>query len=103
MTIQDVSHLSHDALKGQRSQGYHGGTNLAYVESEADHANVCRAGVSPPVSPAQRITSSAWMRRVGGIVRPSVSAVFRLIIRSNCVGRSTGRSAGLAPRRMRST
>jgi hypothetical protein len=32
---------------------------------------------------AQRITSSAWNRRVGGMVRPSAWAVFRLMTNSN--------------------
>jgi hypothetical protein len=50
---------------------------------------------------AQRITSSAWNRRVGEIVRPSSFAVFRLMTSSNFVGCSTGRSPGLAPFRIR--
>jgi hypothetical protein len=51
---------------------------------------------------AQRMTSVAWKRSVGGMVRPSAWAVFRLMISSKVVGRCTGRSAGLAPWRMRS-
>ncbi len=39
----------------------------------------------------------------GGIVKPSVFAVFRLITNSNFVGCSTGKSAGLAPLRILST
>jgi hypothetical protein len=39
----------------------------------------------------------------GGIVSPSALAVFRLMTRSNFVGCSTGRSAGLAPLRSLST
>ena len=35
--------------------------------------------------------------------QPSAAAVFRLIIRSNCVGCSTGRSPGFAPRSILST
>ena len=54
-------------------------------------------------TPAYRITSSAWKRSVGGIVRPSAWAVLRLMTSSNFIGRSTGRSPGLAPFRMRST
>ena len=45
-------------------------------------------------------TSSAWKRSTGGMVRPSVCAVLRLITNSNCIGRSTGRSAGLLPFRI---
>ena len=39
----------------------------------------------------------------GGIVRPRAFAAFRLIMNSNVVGLMTGRSAGFAPLRMRST
>ncbi len=49
------------------------------------------------------ITSSAWKRRVGGIVRPSALAVFRLRTSAYLVGTSTGKSAGLVPFRRRST
>jgi hypothetical protein len=52
---------------------------------------------------AQRITSSAWKRSVGGSVRPKAWAVFRLMTSSKVVGCSTGRSAGLAPLRILST
>src|SRR4029450_8668463 len=50
--------------------------------------------------------STTWSARtssVCGIVRPSAFAVLRLITSSNFVGRSTGRSAGLAPLRILST
>jgi hypothetical protein len=49
------------------------------------------------------LTSSARASRVGGISRPSALAVLRLITRSYFTGACTGRSAGLAPLRMRST
>src|SRR5262245_65384494 len=49
------------------------------------------------------ITSSARASRVGGTVRPSALTVLRLMTSSNLVGACTGRSAGFAPRRMRST
>jgi hypothetical protein len=42
---------------------------------------------------AQRITSVAWKRSVGEMVRPSAWAVFRLMTSSNIVSCSTGRSA----------
>src|SRR5262245_29649989 len=48
-------------------------------------------------------TSSARASRVSGTVRPSALAVLRFTTRSNLVGCSTGRSAGLAPRRILST
>src|SRR5262245_41759035 len=49
------------------------------------------------------ITSSAATSSPGGTVTPSAFAVLRLTTVSNLVGACTGRSAGLAPRRMRST
>ncbi len=49
------------------------------------------------------ITSSARCWRCKGTSRPSVLAVLRLITSSNLVGACTGRSAGLAPLKMRST
>src|SRR5262249_31723350 len=49
------------------------------------------------------ITSSAATSRPGGTVRPSAFAVLRLSTVSYLVGVCTGKSAGLAPRRMRST
>jgi hypothetical protein len=48
------------------------------------------------------ITSSAAASRLGGTVRPSALAVLRLTASSNFVGSWTGRSAGLAPFRIRS-
>jgi hypothetical protein len=39
----------------------------------------------------------------GGIARPSAVAVLRFTTISNLVGNCTGRSPGIAPRRMRST
>ena len=49
------------------------------------------------------ITSSARARRVGGIVMPRALAVFRLIVSSNRVACSTGRSPGFSPFKIRST
>src|SRR5262245_5819279 len=54
------------------------------------------------IAPLHSITSSARASRLGGTSRPSAFAVLRLITSSNRLGRSIGRSAGLAPRRMRS-
>ena len=63
----------------------------------SDH-RVRAAGIT-----AHRITSFAWKRMLGGIVRPSACAVFRLITSSNLVGCSTGSSAGFVPLRILST
>src|SRR5262249_16577602 len=49
--------------------------------------------------PIHSITASARASSVGGIVRPSAFAVFRLIASSNFVGRNTGSSAGDTPLR----
>jgi hypothetical protein len=43
---------------------------------------------------AQRITSVAWNRSVGGIVIPRALAVLRLITNSNVMACSTGTSIG---------
>ena len=47
------------------------------------------------------ITSSARASMISGMVIPIALAVFRLTTSSNLVGRSIGRSLGLAPPRMR--
>jgi hypothetical protein len=49
------------------------------------------------------ITSSARVSKVGGTVRPSAFAAFKLITSSNFVGCSTGKSPGLVPFRILST
>ena len=49
------------------------------------------------------ITSSAWIRSVGGNVIPRAFAVLRLSTSSNFAGCSTGRSPGFAPFRILST
>src|SRR5262249_56164388 len=49
------------------------------------------------------MTCSARSRSDCGMVRPRAFAVLRLITSSNFVGCSTGRSAGLAPRRILAT
>jgi hypothetical protein len=56
-----------------------------------------------PAKSRHSITSSAIASSVGGMVRPSALAVVRLMTRSNLVGCSTGRSPGLAPRKILST
>jgi len=53
--------------------------------------------------PFHSITSSARASKLGGMVRPRVLAVLRLITNSSFVGSSTGRSAGVAPLTIRST
>src|SRR6516164_7263482 len=55
------------------------------------------------IATVHSITSSASASSVGGTVRPSAVAAFALKTNSNFVGCCTGRSAGLAPFRMRTT
>jgi hypothetical protein len=52
---------------------------------------------------AHSITSSAVASSAGGTSRPRDFAVLRLITVSYLTGAYTGRSAGLVPRRIRST
>jgi hypothetical protein len=61
--------------------------------------DVPRGGHRQPHS----ITSSAQMSKEVGTVRPSALPVLRLMITSNLVGFSTGRSEGLVPLRILST
>src|SRR5262249_3020759 len=53
------------------------------------------------VAPSHSITSSARASKVGGTSRPRIRAVWALMISSNLLDCTTGRSAGLAPLRMR--
>jgi hypothetical protein len=55
------------------------------------------------LAPNHSITSSARASSVGGTVRPSALAVWWLMTSSNLLACTTGRSAGLAPLRMRPT
>src|SRR5262245_26490683 len=53
------------------------------------------------LTPPHSITSSARCCKHHGTSRPSALAVLRLMTRSNLVGRTTGKSPGLAPLRIR--
>src|ERR1700687_224017 len=67
----------------------------------ADIARCSRHVAFVPLADVGRsysITSSARARRLAGTSMPRALAVIRLITRSNLVGCSTCRSAGLAPR-----
>lgn len=71
-------------------------------------SNPCSAPHTVRGSPSARVrthcmTSSACCRTDCGIASRRTLAAFRLMTSSNLVGRSIGRSAGFAPRRMRST
>ena len=58
---------------------------------------------APQQNRAYSITSSAIESMSGDTSRPIARAVLRLMTNSYLVGSSTGRSPGLAPRKMRST
>src|SRR6516165_10141400 len=90
------------------------GWNGKHITYSPDLARLLRSGTKGrrhsstvnyayEAAPSHSTTSSARPSTDGGIVRPSVLAVFRLITSSNVVGCSTGKSAGLAPRRILST
>ncbi len=120
LTMPQVTHLRHRRMQGAL-------INTLMKDYGLSKASVYRSLVRPPPrqprlcdpwnrpfrgvmqksplpgSPAQRITSVAWKRTDGGMVRPSTSAVLRLSTSSNLVGCSTGRSAGLRPFRILST
>src|SRR5262245_41041708 len=57
----------------------------------------------PPSHSHHSITSSARASSVGGTSMPSAFAVLRLMMRSNVVGCTTGRSPGFSPWTMRPT
>ena len=59
--------------------------------------------IAVPQIATYSISSSASDRNDAGIVSPSVLEVVRLMTKSNLVSRSTGRSLGLAPLRIRPT
>src|SRR5262249_31885680 len=61
----------------------------------------CAAEQRDELAASHAITSSARASSVGGISNPMRLAVLRLITSSNFVDWMTGKSAGLAPLRMR--
>src|SRR5262249_42819373 len=77
----------------------HRDIDAAGARNQRAHAADERDERAPPHS----ITSSARASSVAGMLRPSAFAVIRFTIRSNLVGCWTGRSVGLAPRRILST
>jgi len=85
---------------------FNGKQLVSHLKTSRPSEMVLETYQAPRWTPKRRsypITSSARASSVGGKSRPSVLAVPRLTTRSNLVGCSTGRSAGLAPLRIRST
>src|SRR5262249_49325156 len=83
----------------------HGSTPKSWRRTTAvvDVANVPIPAPGSRFPQTHSITSSARPRSIGGTSRPSAFAVLRLITSSYLVGCCTDKSAGFAPRRMRST
>ena len=81
----------------------------ARARGEVRHCRQPKTCTQPAVSSrskasdAYSITSSARASNVGGISRPSARAVCRLMISSNRIGSSIGRSAGFTPLKILST
>src|SRR5262245_17648703 len=74
---------------------------LALLRARRDRP-CCRAAEQRDErAPLHSITSPARASRVGGISMPSMRAVWALMTSSNLADCSTGKSAGLAPLRMR--
>src|SRR6516225_4113149 len=73
------------------------------LQQNLPQADVSRSGNINVWKVDYSITSSASASRVGGIVMPSDRAVLRLMTNSNLIGRSIGRSDGLAPLRILET
>jgi tripartite-type tricarboxylate transporter receptor subunit TctC len=81
---------------------------IAAAKANPDAMTVGSAGVDVQHARARHapeqfppITSSASASSLSGTFRPRAFAVLRLMTSSNLVGRMTGRSAGLAPLRIR--
>ena len=83
-----------------QKQAFRCAIGMSALPSEADMCGATmdvRFGAKSGHLPSYSITTSARESSVGGTVRPSVFAVLRLITKSNRVGCSIGRSAGLLP------
>src|SRR6516165_4219368 len=73
------------------------GSHLLLIRSQQFGTQMPQGGHPPH----HLITSSARASMAGGISRPMAFAVLRLIVSSNFVGCSIGRSAGRAPCKIR--
>src|SRR5262249_34944021 len=77
--------------------------SLAWLRARRERTCCHAAEQRDEIAPPHSITSSARPSSCGGTVRPSAFAVLMLRAVTNLVAACTGRSAGLVPRRMRST
>src|SRR5262249_18120076 len=99
------SGLSFGIVRGQRHEHADAPHAVGLLRARRQRPRRCRAAEKrdelPP--PDHSITSSARASMLGGTSRPSALAVLRLMTSSYLVGACTGRSAGFAPLRIRST
>src|SRR6516162_1790854 len=93
------------ALRGRRSRAQEsdGRQPRSLLRTRRQRPRRRAAHEGDELAAPHSITSSAEACRVRGTVRPSVFAVLRLMTSLNLVGCWTGRSAGFAPLRIRST
>src|SRR5258708_4276961 len=98
-TTQQAEQRRHGGLQDPVSECFPLCLELGHCSMQS----VCRKGARIGLSPGHSITSSAATIKVGGTVRPSAFAVLILMTSSNFVGCTTGKSAGLAPLRIRPT
>src|SRR4029077_19607583 len=83
--------------------GLHTGVqSLAVFRPRRDRPRAGRAAEPrDELAPPHSITSSARASNAGGTLSPSARAVGKLMTSSNLVDRTTGKSAGLVPLRIR--
>ncbi len=99
----DIHLLTHEFCREPRKH-VESSTGIAHDDGQIDRLLVTKPAQSLLEDRGlPSITCSARSSSGGGIVRPSVFAVFTLTTRLNLVGCSTGRSAGFAPLRILST
>jgi hypothetical protein len=90
-------------VRGSRKQHTDAPHSLGLLRARHEWPRSRSAEQRYELAPVHSITSSARLSSDGGTSRPSALAVLRLITSSNFVGRSIGRSPGLAPLRILST
>jgi hypothetical protein len=107
-STQTIAHhgAAGDRLRDFDSANVSDGGPKADIRVESDLASIADVGRCAPAVQQRKlysITPSARASSVGGMSRLIALAVLRLITNSYLVGACTGRSAGLAPFKMRST
>src|SRR5262249_22590330 len=95
--------LSFRVVRGEIHEHADAAQAFALLRARRERPRRRAAEQRDEIAPLHSITSSARARSVGGISRPNALAVLRLMTNSYLVGSMTGRSAGLAPLRIRAT